>query len=1009
MKQTSSPPNFKMKGLSLFSVLVMSLLITACPTKNIREIEPTNKIPTDILLTNLAIKEALPVKTIISPITAKHPDEDETITLELLKGADKFIIESDTLKSKAIFDFETEKFFDITIKATDKVGNKLERGFRITVTEDKLKTALKQEQKARAQAISNFNLDLKNKELPYSNKRKAIPAEQLGKTVEVKTTNPQQDPVDKNYDCKTITYKASAEYNQNVILNPSTDVFFPGAILKGESIDDATYIPLGVGNRTDVTISTSLPGVEGRIARTVAPILSKVRQAQIDILKQEIKGSTPAQISFEIRQIASSAEVLSTIGAGFDKDPATATQISSAIEFDGKKSVYMIKYIQVYYTMDVDPKSRASDFFQDARKFKGVNIGKMPVYVSSVKYGRMAFFTVQSTAKADKLKEAIDATFKKGNEDGSFKLNKEYENILNSATIKATILGGSGAQAALAVEGISGIKKYLKEGGNYSQNSPGAPIAYTFRSILDNSEVKAILSSEYSVKKCEIVRDVVEQAKVAFGELIKTKKVPYTDTRNRIPSAERNLTKKLVESPTAAPTDFSCKNVKYKASAEYSENIILNSSTDVFFPGSIIKGESIENGKYIQLAVGNRSPVTISTSLRGIGGSVAKTVEPTLSATRQAVADILKQKSAGATPAQISFTIEEIFSKNQVNLAIGAGYNQDGGASKAAEITGSFDFTKTNVKSRFLIKFVQTYYTIDVNSKARAADFFQDVSKLDAADLGQMPMYISSIVYGRIAYFGFESSTESAKMSSALKAVFRTANSKGDLTATTEQENIIKSSSIEATILGGSASSAVGAISGIEGIKKYIREGANYSKDSPGVPIGFVFRSVHNGAIMSAILSTEYTVKQCTRTHSNYKVTVIDIRDAKGGDGLFDDDYELYGSIILRPNHPTDAGYHYVWSYSSDDYKSIDIGTSDKIIIDDSRNYKFTVDQINSGKEFSIHVWLTDWDKSSANDPLGSATKVFKIKEITLGQLYRVAIQQSGRGATVTYRVESLD
>ena len=340
-----------------------------------------------------------------------------------------------------------------------------------------------------------------------------------------------------------------------------------------------------------------------------------------------------------------------------------------------------------------------------------------------------------------------------------------------------------------------------------------------------------------------------------FNTAIRDKTVPYSNARKAVPANEIGQTKELSKGEDEVDGDFICNVIKYKATAEFNENVILNPTTDVFFAGAIIKGESIENGKYIPLGTGNRTKITISTSLTGIQGSVAKETEATLSGTRQAVTDILNQKVLGSTPAEVSFEIKEVFESNQLNLAIGAGYNYDDGIATQASIKGSFDFNNTKVKSRFMIKYIQKYYSIDMNAKASAADFFADISKLDVNSIGAMPMYIASVKYGRMVFFTVESSEESTKMKGALEATFRSGNQGGEFSLSTENTKILNESTMKATIIGGSGEDAAGiAVSGIEGVKTYLKQGGNYTKDSPGAPVGFIMRSIYDNSAHESLI-----------------------------------------------------------------------------------------------------------------------------------------------------------
>lgn len=982
------------------------LVITACPTPT----DPgkaTNKVPTELVLSNSSVKELLPAKTTVGSLSAKDPDEGETFTFALLTGSDNFVVERDTLKTNAILKFSANSFFDIKIKVSDKAGGALEKDFRITVIEDKAKADAKAEQEAIAAAKAKFKTNLTNSPLPYAARRRAIPAGELNKRIEVRQEPKKEDG---DFDCTPIVYRAAAEYDENIILNPQTDVFFPGAVLKGESIDKGTYVPLGVGNRQPITMSVSLPNISGDVSREIKdPKLSTIRQAQIDILSQKISGSTPAQISFEIRRVSSIYDMQAMMGGGFDHDDLSR-KFAAAFDFDGKKVRFVIKYVQTYYSMDVDNIPDPADLFKDVRKFNASDIGVMPVYVSSVKYGRMVFFSVESSQvkESEKVEAAINAAFKKGNEKGNFSLTAEHTQILKNATMKATIIGGSGAQAALAVDGIDGVKKFLREGGDYSKDSPGAPIGYSFKSIYDNAKVKAVLSSEYTVKKCAKVRDQEQAKKTAFNVAVQSKKIPYEEARSKIPVAERGKTDVKVSAEAPKPSgNYVCTVTKYKANPEYSENIILNPNTDVFFAGAVIKGESIENGKYILLGVDNRTDVTVSTSLEGIDGNVSKTIQPTLSEMRQAYTDILKQKTSGATGAKISFSIEQIYSKSQINLAIGAGYNYDDGVSTSADINASFNFSESSTKSRFLVKYVQEYYSMDINQKPNAAAFFKDISKIDAATLGDMPMYIASVKFGRIVFFAVESSENSSTMKAALDAAFKSAQQSGNVKVDVDQEKVLNTSSIKGTIIGGSGEDAAKSILGIEGIKEFITKGGNYSANSPGKAIGFNLKSIYDGAAMKAILSTEYNIRQCNQVSDNYKVTVLQLKSPKGGDGVGDDVLELYGTIILKPKAGSNTGAKTVWNRSSDNYISIDTDDPLSVInINESLQYTYTIAEIKAGQEFQIYAKITDDDKSSPDDLIGEKTHTFTIGTAKLGQESSFVAQEADRSITITYKVE---
>ena len=370
--------------------------------------------------------------------------------------------------------------------------------------EDKEKK-LAEEAEKRSAEIDAFDITIASKPLPYEEAYKTTKKEDIGKEKVVEEKTPE---VSGDYSCTTVKYKATAEYNENILLYPGADVFFPGSMLKGESIESGGYIPIGIDNRSDMTMSVSLPNIQGKVSAEFTPSLSDTRQKITEILNQEIKGSTPARVNFIIESVYNKEQLNLAIGAGFQYSGGiTNVDISSQFNFTETttKSRFLVKYIQEYYSVDVNPRRRASDYFKDIKKEDPKHLKGMPLYVSSVKYGRMVMFSVESTDSEQNVRAALQASFSNLTVSADASVEAEHSQVLNESTIKATIIGGSGAKAAQAISGVDGIKAFISEGGDYSQDSPAAVLAYTLRSISDNSVMKSLLASEYSVRNCKLV------------------------------------------------------------------------------------------------------------------------------------------------------------------------------------------------------------------------------------------------------------------------------------------------------------------------------------------------------------------------------------------------------------------------------------------------------------------------------------------------------------------------
>lgn len=323
--------------------------------------------------------------------------------------------------------------------------------------------------------------------------------DELKSPEELGESDPERDTEDASLECYVKTFKAAPGYDEMLSLDPSTDVIFPGALLKGESIPTGEYIPITT-NRAPITLSASLTNISGSpVVEIVDPKLSTVREGIKTILDQEVTGATGARLNFEVTQVYSEEHLSIALGVNY----RTAGQsVSSSFNFDQStyKNKFVLKYLQTYYTIDMDPPSDPSDLFSALPDLSSLG-STSPVYVASVAYGRMVLYTIETNASQTDIEAAFSASFSSG--DGE--IDTEYSKTINESSIKALIIGGSGGDAAEAINGPADVYKFIADGGNYSKDSPGAPLAYKLRFIKKGTPVaRVVLSSEYPIRTCDL-------------------------------------------------------------------------------------------------------------------------------------------------------------------------------------------------------------------------------------------------------------------------------------------------------------------------------------------------------------------------------------------------------------------------------------------------------------------------------------------------------------------------
>jgi hypothetical protein len=293
------------------------------------------------------------------------------------------------------------------------------------------------------------------------------------------------------YIYRTDYYEAAAGFDEQIVLNPQTDVIYPGALVKGESILDGTYT-LIPARRKPITISTSLTG--GNVTSVVVedPKLSTVREAVNTLMKQTYDVPY-ANMGFTIEQAYSEQQLDLSLRASYK---GFGLNIKGGFDFSNTtiKTRLVAKFIQNYYTLDMDMPKQPSDLFEEDvdRTLFGT---LMPMYVSTVTFGRMALFTIESELSETDVKAYLNASYAGVNASTS----SEFDAFKSKSTMKVYILGGSGSAAGATINGFDDFKNYIITGGNFSKTSPGAPISYKLRYIRDNSIGKIVFSASYPI------------------------------------------------------------------------------------------------------------------------------------------------------------------------------------------------------------------------------------------------------------------------------------------------------------------------------------------------------------------------------------------------------------------------------------------------------------------------------------------------------------------------------
>ncbi len=319
------------------------------------------------------------------------------------------------------------------------------------------------------------------------------------------------------YSCSVQTYSITKNPEQIVMMNPNASVIWPGALINGKSHLSAALNPLALdkSRRSPLGISVEGGGVLG------------VRAGVSTVIDQPV-GSTVREGINQL--IANAIESNVAVGAGYSKfdsvESYSATQATLALGLSGRylgssasaelnyerdvnEYTYTAYFIQRLFTISVDlPESPAAFFTanttaQDLQAF-GIGADNLPLYISSVSYGRILMYSFTSSEEREKIEAALEFSYNApaGGVDGY--AAAELEQTLQNAKIEILAIGGPNTGVANLIRD-GNLESYFEAEIELNQVEP---ISFNIRNLANNSLAQVSNTTEYDVETCEAVGTV---------------------------------------------------------------------------------------------------------------------------------------------------------------------------------------------------------------------------------------------------------------------------------------------------------------------------------------------------------------------------------------------------------------------------------------------------------------------------------------------------------------------
>lgn len=340
---------------------------------------------------------------------------------------------------------------------------------------------------------------------------------------------------------------------------------------------------------------------------------------------------------------------------------------------------------------------------------------------------------------------------------------------------------------------------------------------------------------------------------------------PLEPENNGIPSGQAGDP----EEELADGQIYSCTTQSYSITKNPTELVTADPNAGIIWPGALIRGSSHLGGSGLQLLAldkSRRAPLGISVAGGGVlgirGGVSTEIQEPVASTVREGINQLIANaiESDVAVGSGFSqFKSEESFSAQQATLALGFSARYLG-----ASAAGSLDYSREANEYTYTASFIQRLFTITVDQPESPASFFADsVTASDLEALGissnNLPLYISSVSYGRILLYSFTSSESREQIEAALEFSYNSPVGGVDGYAEATLEETLRNAKVEVLAIGGPNT----------GVANLIREGdlAAYFEAPLEInqvePISFNIRNLKDNSLARVSNTTDFDLVVC--------------------------------------------------------------------------------------------------------------------------------------------------
>lgn len=316
------------------------------------------------------------------------------------------------------------------------------------------------------------------------------------------TSSTEEEREDGYWSCTVERRSAVNAPDDYATFNPNAEVIFPGSMLQGATLVNATPEPIVVPRAGGTVVINLLNGSSG-VAQTVDEVKqSTIVQAINDILAAN-SGIVPARFTYSSSEVQSREQMAMNLGVNVS---TLSMDFNSKMSFsmDQQYNRFLVQMTQSFYTVSFDLPQSIDQLIAPGVTGEQLNPyvgpGNPATYISSVTYGRSFFLLIESTSTVMDMKASIQASYDALVVDGSMDMDATFVKDLSNVNIKVFALGGDQSLATATFNGdFAAIGQFLTDGADIRT---GVPLSYVVRNVADNSIVNVKVATDYDVKTC---------------------------------------------------------------------------------------------------------------------------------------------------------------------------------------------------------------------------------------------------------------------------------------------------------------------------------------------------------------------------------------------------------------------------------------------------------------------------------------------------------------------------